>query len=94
MEGGGEVGGVTSVSMLESETFALGYLQSRVDGEAQAWEGRQVQVGDTVAKVRSAAGDPPLPAPRLVCALMACAACLDQAARARNLAQVSGRCTA
>lgn len=72
------MGSVTSVCTLEGETFALGYLQSRVDSEAQAWEGRQVRVGDTVAKVRSTSGHHPPPAAH-VCAMMACTACLDQA---------------
>lgn len=52
-EDGRALGRVTSVATLDGETFALAYLRRKLDREEQAWEGRQVVVGDTVAKVCS-----------------------------------------
>eukprot|EP00892_Ulva_mutabilis_P012067 jgi/Ulvmu1/9232/UM005_0332.1 len=51
-EDGAAVGRVTSVATLEGDSFALGYIKSKVAGEWQDWEGRQVAVGDTMGKVQ------------------------------------------
>ena len=48
---GAKVGFATSVGTVDDTNFALAYLKSKVGGERADWEGTQVTVGDSLAKV-------------------------------------------